>query len=61
MKAVALLVMEAASAAAIMVAQDMLYVYRLLESIGLSMELLMLLEMDDKGAVDLANNGSVGS
>jgi hypothetical protein len=53
--------MEAASAAAIMVAQDMLYVYRLLESIGLSMELLMLLEMDDKGAVDLANNGSVGS
>jgi len=61
LKAVALLVMEAASAAAIMVAQDMLYVYRLLESIGLSMELLMLLEMDDKGAVDLANNGSVGS
>ena len=43
-----------------MTAQDMLYVYRLLESIGLQVELLMMLEMDNKGAVDLANNWSVG-
>ena len=43
-----------------MTAQDMLYVYRLLESIGLQVELPMLLEMDNKGAVDLANNWSVG-
>ena len=43
-----------------MVAQDMLYVYRLLESIGLSVELPMLLEIDNKGAVDLANNWSMG-
>ena len=43
-----------------MVAQDMLYIYKLLDSIGLSVELLMFLEMDNKGAVDLANNWSVG-
>ena len=34
--------------------------YQLLESIGLQVELPMLLEMDNKGAVDLANNWSVG-
>ena len=59
-KFVSLSVTEAESAAGVMVAQDMLYVYRLLESIGLSVELSMLLEIDNKGAVDLANNWSVG-
>ena len=59
-KFVSLSVTEAESAAGVMVAQDMLYVYRLLESIGLSVELPMLLEIDNKGAVDLANNWSVG-
>ena len=43
-----------------MIAQDMLYVYHLLLSLGLKVELQMLLEMDNKGAVDLANNWSVG-
>ena len=43
-----------------MVVQDMLYVYRLIDSIGLLVELPMLLEMDNKGTVDLANNWSVG-
>ena len=38
----------------------MLYVYRLLDFIGLSVELPLLLEMDNKGAVDLVNNWSVG-
>ena len=38
----------------------MLYVYRLLLSIGLKVNLPMILEMDNKGAVDLANNWSVG-
>ena len=59
-KFVSLSVTEAESAAGVMVAQDMLYAYRLLESIGLSVELPMLLEIDNKGAVDLANNWSVG-
>lgn len=44
---------EAESAAGVMVVQDMLYVYRLLESMDLSVELPMLLEMDNKGAVNL--------
>jgi len=58
-KLVTLSVTEAESAAGVMVAKDMLYVYRLLDSIGLSVKLPMLLEMDNKGAVDLANNWSV--
>ena len=59
-KFVTLSVTEAESAAGVMVAQDMLYVYRLMDSIGLSVDLPMLLEMDNKGAVDLANNWSMG-
>ena len=53
-------VTEAESAAGMMIAQDMLYVYRLLLSLGLKVELPMLLEMDNKGAFYLANNWSVG-
>ena len=41
-------------------AQDMLYVMQILESIGLSVEKPMTLEVDNKGAVDIANNWSVG-
>ena len=59
-KTVTLSVTEAETAAGVMVAQDMLYMYRLLTSIGLEVELPMLLEMDNKGAVYLANNWSVG-
>ena len=59
-KFVTLSVTKAESAAEVMVAQDMLYVYRLLQSIGLKVKLPMLLEMDNKRAVDLANNWSVG-
>ena len=57
---VTLSVTEAESAAGVMVAQDMLYQHRLLTSLGLNVELPMVLEMDNKGAVDLANNWSVG-
>ena len=46
--------MEAESAAGVMIAQDMLYIYRLLQSMP------MVLEMDNKEAVDLANNWSMG-
>jgi hypothetical protein len=52
--------MEAESAAAAMVAHDILYVYRLMGSIGLSVELPMLLEMDKNCAVDTASDWSVG-
>ena len=38
--------------------QDMLFVVRLLESMGLKVQKPMVLEMDNKGAVDLANNWS---
>jgi len=41
-------------------AQDMMYMKRLLESINLRVELPMILEVDNKGAVDLINNYSVG-
>jgi hypothetical protein len=57
---VTLSVTEAETAAGVMVAQDMMYVYRLLTSMDLEVELPMVLEMDNKGAVDLANNWSVG-
>jgi len=38
----------------------MLYVYCIILSMKLKVELMMKLEMDNKGAVDLANNWSVG-
>jgi hypothetical protein len=38
----------------------MLYIYRLLESLELEVELPMILEMDNCGAVDIANSWSVG-
>jgi hypothetical protein len=51
-------VSEAEIAAGVMVAQDMLYVYRLLESLELEVELPMILEMDNSRAVDIANSWS---
>ena len=53
-------VTEPEIAAGVMVAQDMLYIYRLLESLELEVELPMILEMDNSGAVDIANSWSVG-
>ncbi len=55
-KAVALLVCEAEQSSGALCAQDMLYCKNVLESMGLKVKLPMLLEMDNKGAVDLANN-----
>jgi hypothetical protein len=37
-----------------------MYMKRILESIELKVELPMILEMDNKGAVDLVNNFSLG-
>ena len=59
-KIVALSVTEAKLIAGVMCVQDMLYIMRVLESVGLNVKKLMLLEMDNKGAYDLANNWSVG-
>ena len=59
-KIVALSVTEAELIAATTTAQDMMYIKRLLESINLRVEMPMILEVDNKGAVDLINNYSVG-
>jgi hypothetical protein len=41
-------------------AQDMLYFMRVVESLGLKAKKPMILEIDNKRAVDIANNLSVG-
>ena len=48
---------EADIAAGVMVAQDMLYVHHLMESLELKVELPIVLGMDNLGAVDIANSG----
>ena len=50
---------EAELYAAVSTAQDMLYCMNVLLSLGLSVELPMVLEVDNMGAVHLANNWSV--
>ena len=50
---------EAEHVAAVERAQDMLFIMRLLESMGLQVQKPMILRVDNKGAVDLANNWSV--
>jgi hypothetical protein len=59
-KIVAVSVTEEELFAATSNAQDMMYVKRLFESIRLRVHLPMILEVDNKGAVDLVNNFSVG-
>jgi hypothetical protein len=59
-KIVALSVTEAEIFAATSNAQDMMYVKRILESIRLRVHLPMILEVDNKYAVDLVNNFSLG-
>jgi hypothetical protein len=59
-KSVALSVCEAEQTAGVLYAQDMLYVWNVLKSMGLKVKLSMTLEMDNEGAVDLANSWSIG-
>jgi hypothetical protein len=59
-KTVALSSCKAELNAAVLCVQDMMYQRNTLESIGLNDELPMILEMDNKGAVDLVNSFSVG-
>ena len=60
MKVTALSVTEAETDAAVNTAQDMMFIMRILESIGLKVKLPMTLNIDNKGTVDLLNNWSVG-
>jgi len=53
-------VTEAEYVSATECAQDMLYSMQILESIGLKVKKPMTLEVDNKGAVDSANNWSTG-
>jgi hypothetical protein len=57
---VVLLVTEAELFASTNNAQDMLYTKRIIESLGLHVQFPMILEVDNKGAVDLVNNYNVG-
>jgi hypothetical protein len=57
---VTLSVKEAELVSATACVQEMLFTMRVLESIGLKVKKPMILEMDNKGAKDLANNWSVG-
>ena len=59
-KTVILSVTDAEGGAGVTCAQDILYVFHLIESRGQRVELPMVLEMDNKGAVQLANNWNVG-
>jgi hypothetical protein len=57
---VTLYVTEAEGAAGVTEARDMLFVHNILKSLGLKVQVPMVLEMDNKGAVNLANSWSVG-
>ncbi len=59
-KTVALSSCKAELNAAVLCAEDMMYQKNTLESIGLKVELPMILEIDNKGAVDFVNSFSVG-
>jgi hypothetical protein len=59
-KSVTLSVTEAELAAAVQTAQDMLFVMRILESVGLKVQKPMILMMDNSGAHDLTHNWSIG-
>ena len=59
-KSVTLSVSEAELIAAVECAQTMLFVRQILNSVGLSIEKPMILEIDCKGTVNLNNNWTVG-
>jgi hypothetical protein len=59
-RTVSLSVTEAEQNAGVIVAQDMIYLMQTMNAVGLKVELPMVLEMDNIGAVHQANNMSVG-
>ena len=58
-KFITLSVTEAECVAATSCVQDMIYGKNFLESLGLKVQLPMILEMDNKGGVDIFNNWSI--
>ena len=60
MPIVALSTTEAELYSAVLTAQDMMFAYYIMIGMGLTVELPMVLYIDNRGAVDLANNWSVG-
>jgi len=58
-RVVALSATEAELYAAVQCAQGMLFVWKIIKSIGLKTKLPMILNLDNQGAVDIANNWSV--
>ncbi len=59
-KLVALSVCEAEQTAGVLCAQNKLYLWNVLKTMGLKVVPLMLHKMDNKGTVNLANNWSIG-
>jgi hypothetical protein len=59
-KHVTLSVTQAELAAVVTMVQDMMYIYRVITSIGLQVELPMTAEMDNSGVHDLVNSWSIG-
>ena len=57
-KIVALSVTEAEVIACVQCVQEMVYIKKVIESMGLKVELPMTVEVDNKGAVDLINGWS---
>lgn len=60
MSIVVLSVTEAELYSAVQCAQDMLFVMSMMNNIRVKVKLPMVLEVDNKGAVDLTNNWTVG-
>jgi hypothetical protein len=59
-RTVSLFTIKAETYAGVTCVQDMLYMKNELEALGLRVKLPMVLEMDNQGAVYLANNWSIG-
>ncbi len=59
-KTVTLSVCKAEMNLAVLCAQDMIYAKHILESLGLQVETPMVLQMDNRGAVELINSFSIG-
>ncbi len=59
-KTAALSVCKAEMNLAVLCAQDMIYTKHILELLGLQVETPMVLQMNNKGAVDLINSFSIG-
>ena len=59
MPVIELSVMEAELFSVVMCAREILFVMRILNSMGFQLKLLMKIEMENKGAKDTTNNWSV--